>query len=93
MSMPFFTFWPSWVADLSSWGHPQSIFFPLLEDSYANFNLGQTVETRGILGVGWIATRVEDGRRHRRQSRIMDWRNSSEGVRQANPNYLARGET
>jgi hypothetical protein len=52
VSMPFFTFGPSWVAHLSSWGHPQSIFFPLLEDSYAHFNLGQMMETRGILGVG-----------------------------------------
>jgi hypothetical protein len=50
--LPVFTFGPSWVAHLSSWGHPQSIFFPLLEDSYAHFNLGQMMETRGILGVG-----------------------------------------
>jgi hypothetical protein len=49
-SLPFFTFGPSWVAHLSSWGPPQSIFFPRLEDSYARFNLGQRVETGGILG-------------------------------------------
>jgi hypothetical protein len=58
--MPFFTFGPSWVAHLSSWGRPQSIFFPLLEDSYAEFNLGQTVATGAILGVGGFATGVED---------------------------------
>jgi hypothetical protein len=51
VSLPFFTFGPSWVAHLSSWGPPQSIFFHGLEDSYGHFNLGQRVETRGILGV------------------------------------------
>jgi hypothetical protein len=51
VSMPFFTFWPSWVADLSSWGPSQSIFFHRLEDSYARFNLGQKVETGAILWV------------------------------------------
>jgi hypothetical protein len=48
--MPYFTFGPSWVAHLSSWGHPQSIFFPFLEDSYAHFNPGEKVETLGIGG-------------------------------------------
>jgi hypothetical protein len=55
VSLPFFTFWPFWVAHLSSWGPPQSIFFPLLEDSYARFNLGEKVETGAILGVRhWV---------------------------------------
>jgi hypothetical protein len=49
------------VAHLSSWGHPQSIFFHGLEDSYAEFNLGERVKTGGILGVGWINTSVGIG--------------------------------
>jgi hypothetical protein len=61
--LPFLTFGPSWVAHLSSWGHPQSIFFHHLEDSYARFNVGDKVETGGILCVGWIAEGVEHGRR------------------------------
>jgi hypothetical protein len=48
--LPFFTFGPSWVAHLSSWGRPQSISFLLLEDSYGHFNLGHKVETGAILG-------------------------------------------
>jgi hypothetical protein len=60
--MPFFTFGPSWVAHLSSWGRPQSIFFHGLEDSYVHFNRGEKVETGAILGVGGFARSVEDGR-------------------------------
>jgi hypothetical protein len=55
VSLPFFTFRPSWVAHLSSWGRPQSIFFPLLEDSYARFILGHKVATGAILaGRHWV---------------------------------------
>ena len=50
-SLLFFTFWPLWLADRSSWGPPQSIFFPGVEDSYARFNLGQKVATGAMFGV------------------------------------------
>src|SRR5487761_2636144 len=83
VSGPIFTFRPFWVADLSLWGPPQSIFFHGLEDSYARFNPGQKVATGAMFGV-WRG--VDRGRcgswaRHRRGSRVMDWRRSGECVR------------
>jgi hypothetical protein len=49
--LAFFSFGPFWLAHLSSWGRPQSIFFHPLDDSYAEFILDEKVETGAMFGV------------------------------------------
>jgi hypothetical protein len=59
VSMPFFTFGPSWVAHLSSWGRPQSIFFHQL---LCPFQPGPQGRDRGAFSafcVGSIANGVD----------------------------------
>lgn len=86
-SSPFLTF-PE--ADLSSWGHPQSIFIHRVEDSYAPIQPGPKGREGGSLGVWregeWQKSWGIDADTH--ESRIIDWRGWSEGVCRAETHHF-----